>query len=233
VVSGFGLASVYHLATGKFLIGRFGIQTSMVIFGVAFLIVVSILSQLLVNPPAGYKPWVPASGAGGRRSRPRPKVDYSWSEMMKTPQFYLLWIMYVFAAGAGLMIISKLAKIVQVQAGIQAGFWFVALLAIGNASGRIVAGFFSDKIGRTVTCFRYSSSKRCSCLAAVRVGPSPLRDSSRSCFGFNYGANLSLFPSATKDYFGLKNFGVNYGLVFTAWGVGGLVLPIVSGRCMT
>ena len=44
------------------------------------------------------------------------------------------------------------------------------------------------------------------------------------------GANLSVFPSVTKDWFGLKNFGVNYGLVFTAWGAGGLVLPYVSGK---
>ncbi|MCP4721830.1 MAG: OFA family MFS transporter, partial [Desulfobacteraceae bacterium] len=46
--------------------------------------------------------------------------------------------------------------------------------------------------------------------------------------GFNYGTNLSLFPSATKDFFGLKNFGVNYGLVFSAWGVGGFIFPRVS-----
>jgi MFS family permease len=49
-----------------------------------------------------------------------------------------------------------------------------------------------------------------------------------SFIGFNYGTNLALFPSATKDYFGLKNFGVNYGLVFSAWGVGGFVFPRVS-----
>src|SRR5207244_2714086 len=42
--------------------------------------------------------------------------------------------------------------------------------------------------------------------------------------GFNYGANLSLFPSFAKDLWGLKNFGVNYGILFTAWGVGGFVL---------
>jgi len=42
--------------------------------------------------------------------------------------------------------------------------------------------------------------------------------------GFNYGANLSLFPSLTKDFWGLKSFGVNYGILFTAWGVGGFVL---------
>jgi nitrate/nitrite transporter NarK len=46
--------------------------------------------------------------------------------------------------------------------------------------------------------------------------------------GANYGANLSLFPSITKDLWGLKNFGMNYGLVFTAWGMGGFVLSRVS-----
>jgi OFA family oxalate/formate antiporter-like MFS transporter len=51
--------------------------------------------------------------------------------------------------------------------------------------------------------------------------------------GFNYGANLSLFPSFTKDLWGLKSFGVNYGLVFTAWGVGGLILPRIQQTLQT
>ena len=46
--------------------------------------------------------------------------------------------------------------------------------------------------------------------------------------GFNYGTNLSLFPSVTKDNWGLKNFGTNYGIVFTAWGVGGFVMGRLS-----
>ena len=58
--------------------------------------------------------------------------------MLRTPQFYLLWIMFVFGAGTGLMIIGKLAKIVDLQAGIKAGFVFVALLAVGNAGGRVI-----------------------------------------------------------------------------------------------
>ena len=49
-----------------------------------------------------------------------------------------------------------------------------------------------------------------------------------SLIGFNYGANLSLFPSFTKDLWGLRTFGMNYGVLFTAWGVGGLVLPRVQ-----
>src|SRR5262249_33156427 len=51
-----------------------------------------------------------------------------------------------------------------------------------------------------------------------------------AAIGANYGANLSLFPSFTKDLWGLKNFGVNYGILFTAWGVGGFVLPFVQQR---
>ena len=48
--------------------------------------------------------------------------------------------------------------------------------------------------------------------------------------GVNYGANLSLFPSITKDYYGVDHFGTNYGLVFTAWGVGGFTLALIAGR---
>jgi OFA family oxalate/formate antiporter-like MFS transporter len=48
--------------------------------------------------------------------------------------------------------------------------------------------------------------------------------------GANYGANLALFPAITKDYWGLKNFGINYGLVFTAWGVGGFMLSFIVGK---
>ena len=50
--------------------------------------------------------------------------------------------------------------------------------------------------------------------------------------GANYGANLALYPSVTKDYYGLKNFGVNYGLVFTAWGLGGFMLPLAGGQAL-
>ena len=46
--------------------------------------------------------------------------------------------------------------------------------------------------------------------------------------GFNYGSNLSLFPSFAKDYWGVKNYGMNYGVLFSAWGVGAFVLVKVS-----
>jgi OFA family oxalate/formate antiporter-like MFS transporter len=164
------------------------------------------------------------------------KEDFTPGEMLKTWQFYVLWFMYACGAGAGLMIISKLAKIAQDQAGISLGFVLVAVLAVGNGAGRIVAGILSDKIGRKATLFL--------CFAVQAVLTLLLSVTSQGSFlakpgvlavlsaliGANYGANLALFPSVTKDYYGLKNFGVNYGLVFTAWGLGGFMLSLLAGK---
>lgn len=232
VVAGFGCASVYIAPLANHLLTRFGIQSSFFVLGIAFLIVVVLLSQLLKNPPVGYQPAAnpgPQSGAKGAKAIAM-AVDYEFHEMLRTPQFYLLWIMYVFAAGAGLMIIGKLAKIVDLQAGIKAGFIFVAMLAVGNAAGRIIAGVLSDKIGRTWTMFAVFVFQALLMFLLRGLDTYGTLFVASVLIGFNYGANLSVFPSATKDYFGLKNFGVNYGFVFTAWGVGGVLGPILSGR---
>ncbi len=233
VVAGFGLASVYIAPLANYLLGSFGIQSSFLILGIAFLIVVVVLAQLLKNPSAGYKPLgnpsaTKATAKGSAQSASVAK-DYEWHEMLRTPQFYLLWIMYVFGAGAGLMIIGKLAKIVDLQAGIKAGFIFVAFLAVGNAAGRIVAGVLSDQIGRTWTMFIVFVFQAVLMFLLRGLDTYGTLFLASVLIGFNYGANLSVFPSATKDYFGMKNFGVNYGFVFTAWGVGGILGPILSG----
>jgi len=230
VVAGFGLASVYAAPLAKYLIGLYGVQSAMRIFGIGFLLALLVLSQLLRNPPEGGKPV--ATGTARSRSAAAAYVtrDYTWSEMMRTPQFYLLWFMFACGSGAGLMIIGKLAKIVELQSGSAAGFILVALLAIGNASGRIVAGVLSDRIGRTITMLIVFTLQAVLMFTLRLQSHLGLLVVYSMLIGFNYGACLSLFPSATKDYFGMRNFGLNYGLVFTAWGVGGLILPILSGR---
>jgi OFA family oxalate/formate antiporter-like MFS transporter len=238
VVSGFGLASVYAAPLTKWLIAAYSIQTAVLILGIAFFIIVIVLAQLLQAPPPGYsavQPSCPTANAAS--SAPKVKKDnFEPIEMLTTPQFYLMWFMYACGAGAGLMIISKLDAIAGVQAGLKLGFILVAVLAIGNGGGRIVAGMLSDKIGRKATLFLcfvvqavsimlLSLAKEGSALASV-----PVLSLLSALIGANYGANLSLFPSLTKDYFGLKNFGINYGLVFTSWGVGGFMLSFLAGK---
>jgi OFA family oxalate/formate antiporter-like MFS transporter len=234
VVSGFGLASVYAAPLAKWLISTYGLPTAVFSLGVAFLVVVIALAQLLVPPPKGYVPagTVPKAASTG----PVKKEDFTPGEMLGTYQFYMLWFMYACGAGAGLMVIAKLAAIGKQQAGVDLGFLLVAALAIGNGAGRIVAGTLSDKIGRQTTmfgCFLFQTFLvllLSRATAGTFLATVPVLALISALIGANYGANLSLFPSITKDYYGLKNFGINYGLVFTAWGVGGFMLALGAGK---
>jgi len=226
VVSGFGLASVYIAPLSRYLLGRYGVNTSFIILGVAFAIATVIICQFIRNPETA------AVSVASQGQTSQVKVDYTWREMMKTRTFYLLWIEYVCGAMAGLMIIGHLARIVAVQSNnvIQTGFLFVALLAIFNAGGRLVAGVMSDYIGRMKTILLVFISQaiimflfgRFSTITAFVVGSAVV--------GFSYGACLSVFPATTADHWGTKNLGLNYGIMFTAWGVGGVFGPILAGK---
>jgi len=130
------------------------------------------------------------------------------------------------------MIISMCKKI-NAKAGV--GVLAVVALAIGNGGGRVLAGIVSDKIGRKLTMFLFFVLQAIVIVALAVIGgkdapPAMIMIILSLLVGANYGSNLSLFPSATKDYFGLKNFGVNYGLVFTSWGIGGLTLSQFAAK---
>ena len=235
VVAGFGLASVYIAPLSQYLLGVWGIHKSMLFFGIAFLIVVCGLSTMLVNPPADYKP-EENNVAGAEKQPAKPQNDIPPSGMMKSGKFYIIWLIYFIGAGAGLMVISSVAGMAKKSLGDMA-FLAVAIMAIGNAGGRIIAGVLSDKIGRRLTLTLMLFFQCVLMLIAI-----PIVGKSSSAvilvllatfIGFNYGTNLSLFPSLTKDNWGLKNFGINYGIVFTAWGIGGFVMPILSQMLYT
>ncbi len=234
VVSGFGLAPVYAAPLSNWLITRFGLAHAVMILGAAFLLVVAGLAQLLEAPPPGY---VPPGGSRRTTTAVAERLEeYRAAEMLATWQFYVLWFMYAYGAGAGLMIISMLAKIASVQAGLKMGFVLVAVLAVGNGAGRIVAGIASDKIGRRATLlFCFVLQAVLILLLSRTAQGSRLADPTvlalvSALIGANYGANLALFPALTKDYYGLRHFGVNYGLLFTAWGFGGFTLALLAGK---
>ncbi|RJP82595.1 MAG: MFS transporter [Desulfobacteraceae bacterium] len=226
VVAGFGLASVYIAPLADFLISRFDLSRSMMIFGIAFLLIVCFLSRFLVNPPEGYVPEEKTKDENRKSAPPAGIVDYSATDMLKTPAFYRLWFMYFVGAGAGLFIIGGVAVLARQSMGDLA--WIVvALLAVGNAGGRVIAGMLSDKIGRSKTLAIMLSCQALLIFSLLFISQDSavLIVFAATWIGFNYGTNLSLFPSLTKDYFGLKSFGGNYGLVFTAWGIGGFIFP--------
>jgi len=255
VVSGFGLASVYIAPLSQYLVGIWGLQKAMLFFAIAFLIVVCGLSMLLVNPPEGYVAgqtapsaskeekdlrltppmagWLQESVSALHASKAiKMKRDIGPAEILKKTDFYILWFIYFIGAGAGLMVIGSVAGMAKSSMG-DLAFLAVAILAVGNAAGRIIAGVLSDRIGRSYTLIIMLLFQALLMFSAIPVFSSDktsaiLLVSMATCMGFNYGTNLSLFPSYTKDLWGLKNFGINYGIVFTAWGVGGFVMGRVS-----
>jgi OFA family oxalate/formate antiporter-like MFS transporter len=218
------------------LIRNYGLPNAMLMLGGAFLLIVIGLSQLLITPPKGFSP----GGANVKVGTPASikSVDFRPLEMLATPQFYLCWLLYAVGAGAGLMIISQLGAAVAEQANLlKSGFWLVMACGVGNGAGRILAGMASDKLGRRLTlqgCFIIQAGVMIALSFAVPKNPVlaglPVMLILSALVGANYGANLSLFPSLTKDFYGLKNFGVNYGLVFTAWGFGGFLLSLAASK---
>jgi OFA family oxalate/formate antiporter-like MFS transporter len=223
VVAGFGLAPVYLSPLSRYLLGTQGLKGAMLIYGLGFTVAICGLAQLLVNPAPVAQPQASPTGT----AKP-PPAGASPAEILRQPGFWVLWLIYFIGAGAGLMVISSVSGMAKKSMG-DAAFVAVAVMALGNAGGRIVAGLLSDRIGRRWTLFLVLLFQALMMFVAIPVtgsgGIPPLVIVlTATLIGFNYGANLSLFPSFAKDLWGLKSFGMNYGLLFTAWGVGGSVL---------
>ncbi|MCU0727388.1 MAG: OFA family MFS transporter [Planctomycetes bacterium] len=228
VVAGFGLASVLWAPLATALLGGFGTAKTMIILGVVFVAAVVVLAQFLRNPPAGYVPG--GAAPGGAAKRKVAARDCGPKEMLRAPRFWLLWTMFFFGAGVGLMLIGTATKFGKTALGEANAFWLVVVLAVGNAGGRVLAGSLSDRIGRLWTLFAAFTCQALMVLALVFITDEALVLMGVVLVaGANYGANLSLFPAAAKDSWGLRNFGLNYGLLFTAWGLGGFALSQVNG----
>ncbi|HAS85392.1 MAG TPA: hypothetical protein DCS31_01130, partial [Candidatus Competibacteraceae bacterium] len=160
------------------------------------------------------------------------RQDLGPSQVARTGAFYVLWVVFFIGSGAGLMVIGSIAGMAKQSMG-ELAFLAVVIMAVGNAGGRIVAGSLSDRIGRTLTLSLMLMFQAILMFVAIPVVTAEHTSAAliviiATLIGFNYGTNLALFPAITKDYWGLKNFGINYGLLMTAWGMGGFVLGRAS-----
>ena len=217
VVAGVGLSPVYMTPIASSLLKTYGIKSTFIILGVFAIAIVLILSMFIKNPPVTDTPKTE------HQASPAPKGnDFTWNEVTKTPQFYLLWIMYALASTAGLMLIVHLPKIAEAQANWKAGFWLIVILSIFNALGRLGGGALSDKMGRTRAMMLVFMIQAVNMFAFTFYTSIPLLIMGSIIAGLAYGSLFSLFPTTTAEFFGIKNMGVNYGLIFTGWGFAGV-----------
>ncbi|MCY4076385.1 MAG: OFA family MFS transporter [Acidobacteria bacterium] len=235
VVGGYGAGSgIYGPLAREVLIPAYGWQGTMQISAAVFLVMTLVAAWLLRNPPEGYKPPTaapaPAPGAAPAAAAPV-GLDFATGEMVRTPTFYLLWIAYCLGAAAGLMVISQLVPVGEAAGlGAAAGLG-LTIGAIGNTGGRVLSGWMSDTFGRLNTL------RLMVLLSAVALPLFYLLAGQVALFYlllvviyYCYGTLLSVFASTCADFYGTRNMGVNYGLLFSAWGVAGIVGPVIAGR---
>jgi OFA family oxalate/formate antiporter-like MFS transporter len=228
VVGGYGGAALYIGALGQWLIDKYGITGSFVGLGTFFCIVVVLAGTQLKTPPEGYVPPAPKVAQTAAQAAATTKYDWEASEMVKTWQFYALVFMFILSTQSGLLIIAN-AKGLMVKAAKDLPFFMAnawILVSYGgliNATGRVGTGWYSDKIGR-VNAYILNCGVSAICMFML-----PYVIASKSVFllfvvvgvGYwQYGGGLSLLPSFTADFYGAKNLGFNYGLVFIGWGLG-------------
>jgi MFS family permease len=151
--------------------------------------------------------------------------------MVTSLSFRLMFLIFLFASSVGLMVIGNVSKITQLQTGVSdaaALAGIVSLIAVSNTLGRVVGGALSDRIGRV----------NCLLLILVLQALNMLFFASYSSLsqlivgvvltGLCFGTILSVMPALCADLFGLKNFGMNYGVLFLSWGLAGVVTPVVA-----
>ena len=230
MVGGYGAGSAIIGPVATNLMNTIGWRPTFQILGTVFFVMGMIGTWLLQNPPAGYRPpgWAPgATGAAAQRST----REFSAGEMIKTPTFALLWIAYCLGTTAGLMVISQLVPFAR-SAGLTAAAATLAITvgAVGNAGGRILSGWMSDTLGRltTLRAMVLLSAVGMPVFFAVREEVALFYLLTVVVY-WCYGTQLSVFASTTADFYGTKNLGMNYGVLFTAWGVAGIIGPIIAG----
>lgn len=231
VVGGYGLAAFYVAPLADWLITSYSMSTSFYVLGVGYLIVILIAAQFLAWPEPGYvPPQPPATAVSAAKAAAQTRHDWSAGEVLRTWQLYALVIMFCINTQAGLLLIGHAAKMISVV--MAAGYLLVSWGAVFNSLGRVGTGIISDKIGRSNTLIlNYIAAAVIMFLLPYLFSIKNIPLLFLACaIGFwCYGGGLTLFPSFTADFFGPKNLGINYGLVFVGWGLGSF-MPKLAGR---
>ncbi|MGJ5817982.1 L-lactate MFS transporter [Paludibaculum fermentans] len=229
-VGGYGAGSaIFGPLSQLKLIPTYGLPATFQILGAIFLVMTIAGALLLRNPPPGYRPkdWTPPVVQGAAVSR-----DFTPGEMLRTRTFYLMWLGYALGCSAGLMVISQLVPFAK-SVGIGAAALSTMTLvvgAFGNASGRILSGWMSDRLGR-INVLRTMIGICVLAMPALYAAGSNVALLYVAVFVvyWCYGTQLSVNGVAASDFWGTKNAGINYGILFTAWGVAGIIGPRIGG----
>ena len=227
MTAGFGGGTALFIPFIQSSIVSNGYQATFVTTGILQGIVIASVAQFLRHPPAAPTPARAASKAAVTTAR-EDKTQFTTMEVLRTPQFYVMYVAFVLMATGGLLVTAN--------AGPMAKSWgFSITLAatlspLANGASRIFWGWISDRLGRENTMI-VTFVLQAFCLVAVSV----LGQISTAWFVatliavyFTWGQIYSLFPSASADYFGTRHATSNYAVLYTAKGVASIIGAYVA-----
>src|SRR5271157_4612883 len=229
-VLGFGASALVTAYVASNLIATQGILPAFRSMGLFFLVWLVLLSLVLKFPPLGWKPagWQPAAGAGGT-------VDYTPGEMAGTLSAWGLWLCFIIGSLAGLMAIGISSGVGQeiIKVDAQTAASLVAFFAMFNGGGRPVFGFLTDALGPgKAAALSLALVVLASALMVLFAGQGTLVlfMFCFACLWAGLGSWLAIAPTATATYFGIKNSAANYGVIFSAYGIGAIAAGLIAGQ---
>jgi OFA family oxalate/formate antiporter-like MFS transporter len=221
IAAGFGGGTALFIPFIAAIIKNSGYRTAFVYTGIFQGIVILIVAQFLRHPPAAVPvPLRPAT------SSTLGKHQYTTGEMLRTPQFYLLYLAFVMMATGGLLVTANAGPIAR-SWGIPASALALAtsLNALANGGSRIFWGWVSDRTGREKAMGVAFSLQAICLILVLTVGrlSGVLFTTTLVLTFFTWGEVFSLFPSLVGDYYGATFATANYGLMYSAKGVSSIV----------
>lgn len=223
IAAGFGGGTALFIPLITHLIRQNGYQYAFLFTGVLQGIVITIAAQFLRHPGRGFSaPKAQTKAVTTRRNT----EQFTTGEMLRTPQFYLLYVMFVAMATGGLLVTAQPGPIVRAWGLSAATLTLAATLSpIANGASRVFWGWASDRTGRENGMVVAFSLQAVCLLSVLMFGQTSdvLFTITMFLTFFTWGEIFSLFPATLGDYFGSKYATSNYGVLYSAKGVAAII----------
>lgn len=225
-VTGFGLGALITGPVATELIKAHGVQTTLIVLGGAYLVVVMIAAQFMRSAPDNYRPagWVPPSEQAISSG-----VQSTLADALRSPHWYLLWLMLAINVTAGAALISVAAPLTQELLHVGSGLaaLTVCLISLFNGLGRLLWGTLSDRIGRPSTFLALFLLQAGAFALVPALGHFAAFLVPVAVIALCYGGGFGTMPAFATDVFGAKNAGAIYGAMLTAWSAGAIAGPLL------
>ena len=220
-IMGFGFASLLTSPISYFLITKYDVINTFYLLGVAYFLVMLIVSQFLKFP---YY-----SEQDTNDSHKQLSQGIGAKKALKTVEFYLLWLILFINTSCGLALISVVSPMAQDVAGMTANqaAIIVGLMGIFNGFGRLLWASLSDYIGRPLTCTILFVVNILMTISLIFLHAPALFTIAMAVLMTCYGAGFSLIPPYLSDIFGAKELATMHGYILTAWGMAALAGPML------